>query len=471
MVTRFDGYSHEQLWHMIAALDPGTVAARAAQLTTAATTIEEIGEALKRHEVRGWRGEAAQAFHDWAGRAGNATLRLSEYSAASAQWMSRAGQVMHETRGEGGVPPYDPPTAAALTANIAAARAAHNDPDAQRIAHDSRAKLTTDHERAIDGLRKLAEAYEQSTTQLNRAEIPTFPPVPTVFVPQNYGNSEDISPPGERSGGGRPSSHSSSVPIGAPGGTPSNEPSSAAGRHIQVGSMLRPTAVHGLVTGQEAADCDPGVVLDSLGTISEMSASSGYQAGAPVNTGGGIIPGAAIPPLPLPPFGGLVTPGGASGSAGAFPGTNAPGGNLGTISPRDTGIVGGRPVGTAGPAAGIPRGTVIGSESTPAGGRGLGGMAGGGTHGGPRASAPGRRLAMEPGGVVGGRQPGADGRPFTQGGSGLVRGNTGAMAHGGAGANSPGKRQGIEGGQRPEYLAEDVETWEAHRHVVPPVID
>ncbi|MFD9335213.1 hypothetical protein ACFWBF_12525 [Streptomyces sp. NPDC060028] len=460
MVTRFEGYSHEQLWHMIAALDPGTVAARATQLTAAATTIKEIGEALKRHEVRGWQGEAAQAFHDWAGRAGNATLRLSEYSATSGDWLSRAGQVMYETRGEAGVPPYDPPTAAALTANIEAARAAHNDPDAQRIAHESRTKLTTAHERAIDGLRKLAEAYEQSTTQLNKAEFPTFPPVPESFVPTGYAaDQQDASRSEGPTGGAITSRDSKYAAHSALGGAPSSDPGWMSGRQPPADTMLPPSDG----AGKHRA---VGLGLDDVGTLQDKSlvppASLQLDA-VPVDSGGGIIPGSAIHASTLPPIGG--------GSAGVFPGLSAPGGKAGDTPSRDTGIVGGRPVATGDPSAGIPRGTVIGSEAMQAGGRGMGGMMGGGIHEGPSGSAPGRRLAMEPGGVVGGRQPGADDRPFTQGGSGLVRGNPGAMGHGGAGANTPGRRQGTQGGERPDYLAEDAETWQGIRRVVPPVID
>ncbi|MDV9191634.1 hypothetical protein R6L23_26075, partial [Streptomyces sp. SR27] len=77
----------------------------------------------------------------------------------------------------------------------------------------------------------------------------------------------------------------------------------------------------------------------------------------------------------------------------------------------------------------------------------------------------GRRLAGEAGGVVGGKAQragaaGGTGRPFTPGGSGLVRG----------GATKPGDRE-EQNGERPDYLVEDEETWQQGRRVAPPVID
>jgi hypothetical protein len=97
------------------------------------------------------------------------------------------------------------------------------------------------------------------------------------------------------------------------------------------------------------------------------------------------------------------------------------------------------------------------------------GMGVGAPHSGPVGSATGRRLTMESGGVVGGRQSGVVGQPFTQGGSGLVRNHAGgAVGPGGTGMPTSGRRQA---GERPDYLAEDEETWQPDRRVVPPVVD
>lgn len=100
--------------------------------------------------------------------------------------------------------------------------------------------------------------------------------------------------------------------------------------------------------------------------------------------------------------------------------------------------------------------------------------------------AAGRRLATEPGGVVGAGPVPRSGatREFTPGGSGLVRNRS--MPEGGSSAGRsvqgfahPGPvpaggattRRG-RGGQRPDYLVEDEGTWtQVNRRVVPPVID
>ncbi|MCZ0979799.1 hypothetical protein O1L60_14290 [Streptomyces diastatochromogenes] len=145
--------------------------------------------------------------------------------------------------------------------------------------------------------------------------------------------------------------------------------------------------------------------------------------------------------------------------------------------PRE-GISGGRQVpSTMGrPQTGIPRSTVIGNEPTGQNGqnrtgmgRGMGGAHGmGGSMGGASGQngiTGGCRLAGETGGVVGGKAQRAGaaggGKPFTAGGSGLVRGN----------AAKPGERE-ERNGERPDYLVEDEETWQqGNRRVAPPVVD
>lgn len=134
-------------------------------------------------------------------------------------------------------------------------------------------------------------------------------------------------------------------------------------------------------------------------------------------------------------------------------------------------------------------GTVVGEE------RGLmnRGPAGMGTHAGAvggsipssQGVGPARRLASEPGGVAG-RPSGAGNsqapaagslRPqrgeradFTPGGSGLVRENQPPCVRplGGAAAQDGRRRRAVS---RPDYLAEDEETWTGgRRDTVPPVI-
>ncbi|MGW0392781.1 WXG100 family type VII secretion target [Streptomyces sp. NPDC003042] len=481
MATNFEGYTHEQLLAMIASLNPETVKARGTQLTQAADTIKEIGRNLKKHQVKGWEGEAAQAFQDWVSRAGSATLLLGDYSAAGGKWMTEAAQTMVEVKAN--TPKYD--TGAA--ANLAAAREYRNDPDSQEMGQTAHSKLSGDRQQAIQQLTKLAQSYDASATQMGKAEVPTFPPPPGDFEPKGVfaGSYMDRSSGGS---GGESGSGASSYAVSVPeGGARSNEPGRTAVQPAAPDNTRPPTA-EPLPTLPPLVmpDRDVNVDLDHVATLPDKTLPpttglpGGPGPGTPVGPGvPGPFPSGPMPSLTLPSKGGPSLPGGGP----LPPGTRPPSGLGGKVGlpPRDTGIMGGRPI-TSGPTAGIPRGTVIGGEGTHAGGRGPGGMMGGGLggpHGGQGGSAAGRRLAMEQGGVVGGRQaaaggrPVAGGQPFTQGGSGLVRNGAGSggMGHAGTGAQNPGTRRNDRGGERPDYLAEDEETWQGNRRVVPPVID
>ncbi|MEU6894287.1 hypothetical protein ABZ934_21265 [Streptomyces sp. NPDC046557] len=471
MVTSFDGYSHEQLMAMIASIKPEIVRTRATQLEEAAAAIKEIGENLKHHKVSGWEGEAATAFQTWVNSAGNATLRLADYSKDASKWMTIAAQHMFEAQSTPGVD-------ASAKENLAAARKFHNDPDSAKIGSLAAQKLEADRLQAVQQLKKLAESYDESSRNMNAAQAPTFPPPPAAFVPRDR---DDIADRARSSGGNTPANVTTSAYTAQSSAGPSP---SAPNSVPDVRSPSDPPVTGGLGTvtpGPLPAppDRNVGVDLNTVGTLPDktLPTPSGIPATGPI--GGGPTPVQVVPPLTLPPTSGSVKTGG----GGTFPRPTTPPGKVGGVNgltPRETGIVGGRPVTARGPSAGIPRGTVIGAEVSPTGrgmmGGGMGSGLGGGSHGGP-GSAAGRRLAMEPGGVVGGRQAGVggqsatDGRPFTQGGSGLVRNGTSTGPVGGAGSHAPGKRRDGRGGERPDYLAEDEETWQADRPVVPPVID
>lgn len=463
MGTNFEGYSHAQLAAMVASLDPKTVSQRGTQLTEAAKAIKEIGKKLKDHRVKGWEGEAATAFQEWVNRAGSATLVLADFSATGGHWMTLAAQTMSEIH----MPKYDAVAEAALKENLEISRKYHNDPDAKQLGQEAWSKLSGDHARAVDALTKLSQSYSLSKTEMDKAEIPTFPEPPKVFVPQDIHGGADRARPGGSSDQGNYTG-TSSFASSSPGGSGSaNEPGWVPGHPPKLDNNLPPTAPLVVVP-----DRDVHVDLDTVTTLPSPTAPPVTTTpGSPLPTGpGGPTPVAFAPPVPLPQVGGLKTiPG--IGPVGPVPGTSGPLGKIG-LPPRDTGIMGGRPVTSTGPSSGIPRGTVIGAEAGHAG-RPVNGMMGGGlggAHGGVGGPAGGRRLASEPGGIVGGRPPAAAGRstPFTQGGSGLVRNNAGGI---GAGAHTPGSRRDDQRGERPDYLAEDEETWQGNRRVVPPVID
>ncbi|MCX5153218.1 hypothetical protein OG914_04215 [Streptomyces sp. NBC_00291] len=486
-MTDFEAYTHQQLLDMIASLDPSLVSSRARLLELAAKSIREIGNALRDHKVSGWEGEASLAYQNWVNSAGNATLRLADYSEAGSKWMDQASHVMFRAKS------LTPDVSTTALGNLEAARKFHNDPDSAQIAKDAHAVLESDRLIAVGNLKMLAEAYDQSTLQMNAAEVPTFPPPPGEFVPQGRDGQTDLQRTGGGPGTGWDGSGTGPVTRSAGPGALPNEP----GQQLQ--QISRPTSSTdpAPITLPGIPDRNVNVDLDSVGTLPDKTIPSATPMPgvvAPVSPGGGpVTPIGSIPPVAIPSVGGLVKPGGSLGpvgGSGLFPGTAAPGGKVGGVAglpPRDSGIVGGRAVSSSGSGAGIPRGNVIGGEAGQTGrgmmGGGMGSGGGGGSHGASGGSAVGRRLATESGGVVGGRQPGSAGRsttggqPFTQGGSGLVRNGSGAgpgigpIGHGGPGVRNPGRRRDGQGGERPDYLAEDEETWQADRRVVPPVID
>ncbi|MFG2391291.1 WXG100 family type VII secretion target [Streptomyces lavendulae] len=476
MATDFEAYTHEQLLAMIASLDSATVVARATQLQGAAIAIKDIGESLRKHQVKGWEGVAADAFQQWVTRAGNATLRLAEYSEEGSKWMTHAAQTMVEVKTN--TPKYD--TSAA--ADLAAAHRFHNDPDSQQLGRAANSKLNGDRQEAIQQLTKLAQSYDLSATQMNKAEAPTFRPPPPEFAPYGVGYEElSRARSGEVSSGASGAGGASYASPAVGGEAPATGPGWSPGPHSSPDFNLPPSGTPLAPSVAAIPGREVEVGLDHVVTLPEkiLPPAAGMPEIGPVSPGGGMNPVVPVPPLSLPPTASLKGPG-----SGPLLGVKPPGGigdsRVVGLPPRDTGIVGGRSVSPGGPNAGIPRGTVIGAEGTQSGGRG--GMMGGGGVGSPHSpsgsgSAAGRRLAMEPGGVVGGRQSAlgsrsvAGGQPFTQGGSGLVRNGSGVGATGHPGVPTPGKRRGGQGGERPDYLAEDDETWQGNRRVVPPVID
>ncbi|MGW6947944.1 WXG100 family type VII secretion target [Streptomyces xanthophaeus] len=491
MASKFEGMSHAELHAMIAAIDPEVVRTRGTQLTDAAVAIKKIGAALKKHKVKGWEGEAARAFEEWVNQMGSATLVLADYSDAAGKQMTETAQIMYQVKPDpagqkGDMPPYNATADAATKAQLQTPRGM-----------DALAKLNAEHGRAVDAMNKLAGRYSESSKVMDNSKVPTFPPPPEVLVPPNVYGSEDMARPGGGPGGsGGSGATGSYVAPARPDGVTPMEPGSVPGRQSQpdntlppTGSTPMPTPLPGLLPDREV-----GVDIDSVIAPPNptLPPTTGLPTGPSPVGPGPALPVGLPPAMPLPPITGMQRPVGPGPvGLGPIPGLPGQGGSGGKfvgpmgLPPRDSGIMGGRPVTPNGPGAGIPRGTVIGAEGhqqtgRPVGGGGMGHGIGGG-HGVQGGSPVGRRLATEPGGVAGGRQAGTaggrpvtGGQPFTQGGSGLVRNGgagAGAMGHAGAGTRTPGQRRDEQGGERPDYLAEDEETWQSNRRVVPPVID
>ncbi|MFJ3924945.1 WXG100 family type VII secretion target [Streptomyces sp. NPDC090022] len=482
--TNFEDYTHQQLLAMIASVNSGAASGRGKDLIEAAKVIKQIGEDLKKYRVADWEGEAADAFNEWVNETGNTTLRLAEYSDESGKWMTRAAATMGDSKSA--MPAFD----TSAQENYDAARKYRNDPDSATIGPKAQAKLAADRREAITAMTRLAQSYEASTTGLNGLTPPTFNPPPDTFVPEVVLDGQDVYRDPGTGDGARRTTSSETTPVANDRSTPDNKPGWVPGH----GPNPDATVPSVSTPPPSIPDKDVNVDLDSVQTLPPSTQPvTPNLPGPPVGPGPGPGNPGPFPPFTLPPTAGPGPglPGPGPGGPGTRPPQSGPG-PLGKspvspgLPPRDNGISGGRQITTSGPNTGIPRSTVIGhGEGGQSGqtGRAMGGGGGlGGNVGGPNNTAGGRRLAQEPGGLVGGRQPGAGGRsgtggqPFTQGGSGLVRNQGpgavgGPVGHAGAGARTAGKRREGPNGERPDYLTEDEETWQGNRRVVPPVID
>ncbi|MGP9020572.1 hypothetical protein ACT1U9_19500 [Streptomyces sp. BR1] len=507
--TDFETKSHQEMWAMVQGMKGDSADGLAKKLTKASTTITKIGDDLKLHMSRVvWQGEGAKAFTDWGHDAAMATLELGKYSQDASGWLASVSHAI--TQAKSAVPAYDPALKQQATDTHNEFIAAHHDPDSQQEARDASTKLAGLNQKmegqrqdAIRELKRLSDVYVQSGEQVAALRPPVFPPPPAAFVPPDYDRQGMQYVQGGQTSsarGGRTSTAQTGGHLSTPSATTR---STLATPHTVTPAGLTTTPTH-------VPDHPVGTAIDGVKTLpppAHVAPTGPVTTPAPPTVGRpdvGPMPPIGIPPtftgggkngLPEPgvPGGRQATTGGLRGPA--LPGRSTVGG-LPPSAPRETGIVGGRPVppGQGRPTSGIPRSTVIGEEGRPGPqgstqGRppmahGPGGHMGGG--GGSRSGfSGGRRLAGEPGGIVGGRptEPGArSGRPFTEGGSGLVRngaaeGEPRAGRSGGRGMIPPGMhgaagRRDEREGERPDYLTEDEETWQqSDRRIVPPVID
>ncbi|MFB8270206.1 translation initiation factor IF-2 [Streptomyces sp. NPDC055955] len=466
----FDGMSHEAMLEWLDQANSGSIQAAAERLKAAAKEIHSIAEDLKvRPQWVKWKGEGAEAFRTWSGDLANATLSLGDFSQDSSKWLARASEAIGTAQAS------IPRDKAGAKANLDAATAAHNDPDAAAVARKSSSELAAIaankekvRQEAAGEMRKLGQAYSLSSTQMDSLPRPKFPPPPKAFVPED--RARDTA---ERYGGaaGQASSGAGTGAVGAaPGAT----------GHATATSNATP-AHRGPVTSPQptpSVDERPTQMgIDSVGTLPEVSppvtAPGPSQPGPSVTGASPTPPPVAGPTLPaygnsrgpltgrgtgptargISPTGsakGTVRPGGApvegatgrpstpGGRGPLMPGQNATStGRSGAPGrmPTSNGVSGGRPQPVTGqPAKGIPRGKVMGTEGV-SNGRGATGQGQTGARpttmgasGSPRGVSAGRRTAGvtgENGGIVGGRaqqQGRANSRSFSSGGSGLVRG-------------------------------------------------
>ncbi|WP_406148540.1 translation initiation factor IF-2 [Streptomyces sp. NBC_01012] len=476
--TPFDSMSHEEMLAWLDAANSGAIQGASDRLVSAAEEIRKIAEEIKvRPQTVEWKGEGADAFRTWSADLANATLRLGDYSEGASKWLAQASDSLASAQ------VAIPRTHEGAQANLDAARAARNDPDASSVAQKAAETLLAEKEanrqEAAAQMRKLAQSYALSASQLDALEKPAFPPPPGEIVPERavgYGDSEAY----------RESTGSRAVAGGgdATGAVTTHSESSQA-----EGSGNQGVPDSSAVRVPPHRETPVSMEVNSTATLPQTSSMPAVSQPTPPVTGkpdGGLPPGPTVPPT----FGGgarpLPGPSGGSKNAGpnvrspSPPGQGVPSSGSASRMPRDAGISGGRPA--AQPTGrGLPGGTVVGGEGTQSRGpMGHGGMSSGSA---ARSGAVGGRPpAGGNSGVVGGRprQVGRSSqRPFTPGGTGLVRDNEGGRAGGQVAGGSrspssrrPGNARQDDGGERPDYLTEDEETWQqGGRRATPPVID
>ncbi|MEU2855061.1 WXG100 family type VII secretion target [Streptomyces syringium] len=515
MITSdFESQSHEQLRAMIESADPAATRALGDRLKTAGVAIGKIGEDLRTYMSHvNWEGEAGDAFRTWGANMVNATTRLGEFSDKAGTWMGHAAETLSTVKSA--MPEYSATSKATLNSYLSQhpggfllKPAVNSDapkpgggvlagptPEAATAAQK---RLDEDHAEAVRLMRQLAGSYVWSAHNMGEVERPQFQPIRPDHMPRpdiheseyipGPGAAQDSAPAvgvvsagdGVREGGVASAAHAPGVSTNGSGtnmvtgsGLVVQPEASSASMDVD-GGVAVPTvpasSSDGIVVPSRTEGAPDRVQLPSTPGVppvghvkpamptgrSEAHASTvpglpGQSAAGKANTGQ-----ETIGRLPLGP--------GVAGGRGNVPAPGAP----------NDGIIGGRPVArppAQSSAQGI-RGTVIGTE--PVHGRlpvghGLGGPLPGVPAGSPgRAGRSGRRLASESGGIVGAQaqaRPGAVDRPFTQGGTGLVRNPD--QANSSRGGPRRGQREG-----RPDYLIEDDGTWlQGNRRVVPPVID
>ncbi|WP_329279270.1 hypothetical protein [Streptomyces sp. NBC_00691] len=497
--TDFTSMTHQQMLDWLDEASESGVRIAGDRLKAAAEKLLEIADQLKNRSTRvEWEGEAEKAFNVWADGVVSSTKSLSEYSGNGALEMHKTAAAIASAKSA--MPRYTSHESA--KANLAAAQKYHNDPDAAGVARDASRSISASEElkaiqakeaetkrAAEEEMRKLSSAYFWSGFHMTSVQPPTFPPPPGDFVPASSGRVTG----GTDYVGSSPQSTGTSTGTDRSTGTQTTHPQPDTRTTPDTNVPLPPTHDTTGPTHVVRPDVRPDVPVD-LGIDSVDTRTPPTTLPGPTTQTPGTPPPITKPDGSAPPF--VPTTGmptlPSKGGPGALPptgpvtgGTRNPMGNTGPRGLTGPGPLGGPREGISGgkavpstqgrPQTGLPRSTVIGTEPGGRNGTGMGRAPMGGGMGGQMGGSGagqgitgGRRLAGESGGVVGGKtqRAGAAGgagnaaRPFTPGGSGLVRGNPAR----------PGDREETNG-ERPDYLVEDEETWQQGRRVAPPVID
>lgn len=503
--TSFEGHELNAMIDLIENSSPEHLENAGEALLKARTAIKdaakELGDFIRDVD---WEGESGIAFRDWGkGLVAHAT-KLGDFAEAAGTQITVAGAGLASVRKS--LPPRDSRLVRKSVDEIETPKRIEGNPE-----YAAAVKVEKDRQEAINQANRLASYYSVSEETLAAQEPPRFDKQLDIAMPKPQGLWERNEPAASSAGSEAKGSHTTqgysgrvaTADPGTPGVTGNRAAIEALGTaptpdtstSTEIDSVKAPPApvtvpdtspapptanptgpstgpnppvgnefVNPVAGGSRRSTPPTGLPRTvgqpgrSVPTSSGPTATgrTGVPVGRPAPIGGG--PGSGTPGRPggggsQPPAAGRTSVTGGRPMAG---GPANPSKSPGPRTGRARAIVGGTPQRTApgtdsaGGTRGVPRGTVIGAGGTNA------------------ATRPGGRGTPSSKGVVGTPRSaagsGSGSRGFTAGGAGLVRGPVGRR-------DSDDEDQ--DGGtERPDYLVEDRETWEAGRRgAAPPVIE
>ncbi|MFG2540751.1 hypothetical protein ACGFU4_36475 [Streptomyces sp. NPDC048511] len=516
--TSFEGHELNAMIDLIENSKPENLEEAGKSLLSARSALEEAaGELQGFIDGVEWEGESGTAFRDWGKGLVAHTRKLGAFAEVAGTQITVAGTGLASVRNS--LPPRDSRLVRKSPEDIESPARIEENPE-----YAAALKVEKDRQEAINQANRLASYYAVSEETLAAQEPPRFEKKLDVAMPRpskrrGDGQSDSSSSVSESPGAVDSGGASRHAVIGGPGSSSGGQgfetpvpvmpvPERGVSTEIDSVATAPPPATSQVTTPPPTQTTGPSVTGPGLtppvtnSFVSPMTNGSrnpqtqtgaprpvGQPAGGTRSGGGPTANGRTTGPQvgrPSPMNGGTSSArgvtgpqsptAGRSGVTGGRPTSMGHAGTSGTSAPRAgrSGIVGGTPQrsapGTTGGTRGAARGTVIGAGGAgrpggPVGGVGQRGVVGNGTGNAPR---PAGRGTPSTNGVVGTprggpARPGAGAKGFTAGGAGLVRP---------AGRKDSRDEDQDDGTQRPDYLTEDRETWEAGRRgVAPPVIE
>ncbi|MER6378941.1 hypothetical protein ABT274_02765 [Streptomyces sp. NPDC001127] len=344
--TNFENHQLNEMKDMVDSAIPEHLEDAGKALWEARDAINAAAEELSGHIGRiDWHGEAATAFHTWAGNLVTNAYALGDYADNVGTHITAASTGLVSVRKS--MPPRD----TRLTP-----MGVHDFPMVTQVAgnKDYQSAVTVEKHRqeAINQMNRLASYYAVTEESLRGEQAPTFGKMPDMGVPKAAGVKRDGDGGGQisplrTSGAARDSGTAHGHSVGAPAGPD-------AGGAPDSGKKLHDVVVAPDRHVRTEPSQHVGTGIDSVNTLPPDTAKPTVPVSpptAPAPGGGGGEPIPPVPTGPMPPTVGLPFgregAGGTRGPAMTPPRMAPPAGH----SPRVGGDTGRRPVGPVGRSA------------------------------------------------------------------------------------------------------------------------